>query len=65
MSTQGAGACPVRSRKEIADELLRLVHEYADAYHQAEEKDRHRARERYIRALNQFNDFVLHNKQPD
>lgn len=65
MSESGVGTGRAKDRRQIGDELLRLVHQYADAYHQSEEKDRHKARERYIRALNQFNDFVLHNKQPD
>jgi hypothetical protein len=54
-----------RSKAERGRELLSVVYECAELYHAAKERDRDRARERYFRALDRFNNFVLHGTDHD
>jgi hypothetical protein len=49
----------VTSRSKLGEELLQAVHESAAAYHAAADEERATARERYLRALNRFNVYVL------
>jgi hypothetical protein len=58
--SDSAGTGRARSKAERGQELLQTVHETAQAYHAAKEQDRDAARERYFRALDRFNNFVLH-----
>jgi len=56
----GTGA----QRQQIGDQLLKVVRDCALEYHAADESARPSARERYIRALKHFNDYVLYGKLP-
>jgi hypothetical protein len=51
-------------RQQIGDQLLKVVRDCAAEYHAADEATRPSARERYIRALKYFNDYVLYGKLP-
>jgi hypothetical protein len=59
-----AGSGEAAQREQIGDQLLRIVRDCAAEYHEADELGRAAARERYIRALKHFNDYVLYGKLP-
>jgi len=48
-----------RAKVERGKELLQAIYDSSQAYHAANDQDRDLARERYFRALNRFNRFVL------
>jgi hypothetical protein len=58
MQDSGAPAT-AKAKVERGKELLQAIYEGSQAYQAAQDQDSDLARERYFRALNRFNRFVL------
>ena len=56
---------PTKTRHQLEEDLLQAVQQRREDWINASDEERERARERFVAALREFHEIILHCEEPD